>query len=84
MENVENLVKVKAKYRHFKGKDYIVEYIASDCDTLEAVVVYRQLYGDTNKVWVRKLTEFIKEIPPREDNLTGQKHRFELIEENNT
>lgn len=40
------------RYRHFKGKEYEVLYIASHSETLEPMVVYRALYGEGG-VWVR-------------------------------
>ena len=40
------------RYRHFKGNEYEVLYIAKHSETLEDMVVYRALYGD-NGVWVR-------------------------------
>ena len=40
------------KYRHFKGKEYEVLYIAKHSETSEPMVVYRALYGD-EEVWVR-------------------------------
>lgn len=78
-EKEEIIVKINREYMHFKGKKYIVEKIAYDCDTNEELVVYRQLYGDSSKTWVRKLSSFIEEIPERPDNITGQKYRFEEI-----
>lgn len=72
-------IKIKGTYMHFKGNKYLVETIAKDCETLEDVVVYRQLYGDQTRLWVRKLQNFLEEIPERKDNVTGQKHRFELV-----
>ena len=44
-------------YKHFKGDEYLLEGIATDCEDLESVVIYRSLYGD-GKVWVRKLSDF--------------------------
>lgn len=40
------------RYRHFKGNDYEVLYLARHSETLEDLVVYRALYGERG-VWVR-------------------------------
>ena len=40
------------KYRHFKGKEYEVLYVAKHSETLEPMVVYKALYGDGG-IWVR-------------------------------
>lgn len=40
------------KYRHFKGGEYEVLYLAKDSETLEEMVVYRALYGEGG-IWVR-------------------------------
>lgn len=40
------------RYRHFKGNEYEVLYIASHSETLEPMVVYRALYGERG-IWVR-------------------------------
>ena len=40
------------RYRHFKGKEYRVLYTATHSETLEPMVVYRQLYGQGG-LWVR-------------------------------
>lgn len=40
------------EYRHFKGRHYRVEGIATHSETGEAMVVYRQLYG-AGGLWVR-------------------------------
>lgn len=40
------------RYRHFKGKEYEVFYIATHSETREEMVVYRALYGERG-VWVR-------------------------------
>ena len=40
------------KYRHFKGNEYQVLYLAKHSETQEKMVVYKALYGDGG-VWVR-------------------------------
>lgn len=49
---MENLNISPGRYRHFKGNEYEVLYIASHSETLEPMVVYRALYGQRG-VWVR-------------------------------
>ena len=34
------------KYRHFKGREYELLYVATHSETLEPMVVYRALYGE--------------------------------------
>lgn len=75
-----NEVKIGRVYRHFKGNYYFVENIAYDSETKERLVVYKSLYprDDGRSIWVRPEKMFLEEIPERQDNITGQKHRFEL------
>ena len=40
------------RYRHFKGNEYEVLYLAKHSETQELMVVYRALYGERG-VWVR-------------------------------
>jgi hypothetical protein len=40
------------RYRHFKGNEYEVLYLAMHSETLEPMVVYRALYGE-HGIWVR-------------------------------
>lgn len=76
-------VKIGKIYRHFKGNYYFVESVAYDSETTERMVVYKPLYEreDGRQIWVRPEKMFLSEIPERPDNITGQKHRFELAEE---
>ena len=45
------------RYRHYKGKDYLVLGVARHSETEEELVVYRQDYGD-HSLWVRPLSIF--------------------------
>ena len=49
---MNNQIKIGGKYSHFKGNEYEVIGLAKHSETLEQMVVYRQLYGDGG-VWVR-------------------------------
>lgn len=49
------------KYRHFKGNEYLVLYIAKHSETLEEYVVYQALYGERG-VWVRPLDMFAERV----------------------
>lgn len=40
------------RYRHFKGKDYELLFIARHSETEEPMVIYRALYGERG-LWVR-------------------------------
>ena len=80
MEHVE----IGRVYRHFKGNYYFVENIAYDSETMERMVVYKPLYQreDGRGIWVRPEKMFLEEISKeRADNITGQKVRFELVED---
>ncbi len=49
------------RYRHFKGKEYEVLYIARHSETEEPMVVYRPLYGE-RAVWVRPAAMWNEEL----------------------
>ena len=73
------MICVGQKYRHFKGNVITILNIAKHSETLEELVIYEH---DGN-VWARPLSMFIdkEDISSRSDNVTKQKYRFELIEE---
>jgi hypothetical protein len=50
MQNADMIA--PGKYRHFKGNEYEVLFVAKHSETEEPMVVYRALYGDGG-VWVR-------------------------------
>jgi len=65
--------------RHFKGKKYEILYIAKDSETMEAVVVYRALYGEQG-VWVRPLEMFLSPVDREKYPDVEQQWRFEKVE----
>ena len=69
-------VRPGARYRHFKGKEYRVLYVARHSETLEEMVVYQQLYGEMG-VWVRPLQMFLETVE-RDGKI---QYRFEEIED---
>lgn len=68
-------IKIGKKYRHFKGKEYLVLYVAKHSETLEDMVVYQAFYGEKG-IWVRPLNMFLdtKEVDGKIVN------RFEAID----
>ncbi|MEG0854216.1 MAG: DUF1653 domain-containing protein [Angelakisella sp.] len=48
------MVPKPGRYRHFKGNEYQLLYVAKHSESLEEMVVYRALYGEGG-VWVRPL-----------------------------
>lgn len=79
-------VKIGKVYRHFKGNYYFVEDIAYDSETQERMVVYKPLCDreDGRSLWIRPEKMFLEQIPERPDNITGQKSRFELVNDFDT
>ena len=74
-------VKIGGLYRHFKGHKIKVEMIAKNSENLENMVIYKHL--GSGEFWARPEKMFLEDddISQRVDNVTGQKTRFELIEE---
>jgi len=71
---VNNIIK-PGKYRHYKGKEYMVIGTAKHSETLEDMVVYRALYAE-EQIWVRPLEMFVEEV-----EVNGEKvPRFSSIE----
>ncbi len=62
------------RYRHYKGNEYLVLFVATHSESLEPMVVYRALYGDGG-VWVRPASMWNEEIT--KDGKTVK--RFEYI-----
>ena len=51
----------KGKYQHYKGQLYELVDVARHSETLEDMVVYRQLYGEFG-LWVRPAAMFFEQI----------------------
>ncbi len=64
------------KYRHFKGNEYRVLYVAKHSETLEDMVIYQALYGEMG-IWVRPAAMWDEMV--QRDGLTFR--RFEYIGE---
>lgn len=64
------------KYKHFKGKEYELLYIAKHSETLEDMVVYRALEGDGG-IWVRPLNMWHEDV----DHEGEKKKRFRFVGE---
>ncbi len=69
--------------RHFKGNYYYIENICMNSEDKEFMVVYRTLYDRTDSnFWTRPAKMFFEEISvDRKDNITKQKHRFEVVDD---
>ncbi|MBA3312408.1 MAG: DUF1653 domain-containing protein [Planctomycetota bacterium] len=52
---------IPGRYRHYKGKDYVVLGVARHSETEEEMVVYRQDYGDRG-LWVRPKAMFLETV----------------------
>ncbi|MEL7564871.1 MAG: DUF1653 domain-containing protein [Dehalobacterium sp.] len=61
MESRSTNIKIGKKYRHFKGKEYLVLHIAKHSETMEEMVVYQALYGEMG-IWVRPLEMFLEQV----------------------
>ena len=49
------------RYRHFKGNEYELLYVARHSETMEEMVVYRALYGEGG-IWVRPASMWNEEV----------------------
>lgn len=67
------------RYRHFKGKEYLVIYIAAHSETLEPMVVYQAMYGNRG-IWVRPAVMWNEEVEYKGKIVK----RFEYLENANT
>lgn len=71
-------INVHGIYRHFKGDYYIVEGIGIHSETKEKYVIYRGLYGDTEKVYLRPYDMFLSKVDREKYPNVKQEYRFQL------
>ncbi|MDE7390203.1 MAG: DUF1653 domain-containing protein [Lachnospiraceae bacterium] len=78
-QEVEKETDIKlGRYRHFKGNEYAVIAFATDSETLEKTVIYKQLYNNGD-YWVRPAKMFCDVV-----EVDGRKvPRFEYIDSEN-
>ncbi len=74
---MQESVKIKGIYKHFKGDYYLVEDIATHSETNEKYVIYRRLYGEGD-LYIRPYEMFLEEVDKQKYPKVEQKYRFEL------
>ena len=58
---MKNSTIIPGIYRHYKGNEYEVLFIARNSETLQDMVVYKALYGDGD-IWVRPANMWNEEV----------------------
>lgn len=89
--SVETLEKLKEnmvgrRYRHFKGRIYIVNDIAVHAESDEIMVIYK-CFADPFVTWCRPLSMFMSDVDREKYQNVKQKRRFEPLsrtQEDNT
>ncbi len=67
-------ITVGSIYEHYKGLRYKILGIARHSETLEELIVYQALYGESD-IWVRPLAMFLENVV-----INGQSQpRFKLV-----
>ncbi len=57
----ERTIRIGSRYRHYKGKEYLVINVARHSETLEEMVVYQKQYDDFG-IWVRPADMFLDRV----------------------
>ena len=61
------------RYRHFKGNEYRLLFVATHSDTREPMVVYQALYGEKG-LWVRPAAMWTERV--ERDGYSGPRFRY--------
>lgn len=64
--------------RHFKGDYYMIDDVATHCDTNEQYIVYRALYDDC-RLYIRPVSEFVSLVDKEKYPESKLDHRFTLV-----
>ena len=67
-------------YRHFKGNRYEILTIAKHTETMEEMVIYKELEGE--QVYARPLEMFISKVDRNKYPDISQEYRFQLQKQN--
>ena len=70
-------VVINGIYKHFKGNVYQVLCIAKDSETLDELVIYKDINSD--KIWARKKDMFLSKVDRKKYPEVKQEYRFEYI-----
>ena len=70
-------VVINGIYKHFKGNVYQVICIAKDSETLDELVIYKDVNSD--KIWARKKDMFLSKVDKNKYPNINQEYRFEYI-----
>ena len=76
---MERELKLKMVYRHFNGMLYYVTDVAINSETMEKMVVYKQLYPPY-ETYVRPLEMFLSPVDKVKYPSVKQEFRFEIVE----
>ena len=67
------------RYRHFKGNEYELLYVARHSETLEPMVVYLALYGERG-VWVRPAAMWSEPVDRVSSGSVGSRKRSDGLQ----
>lgn len=73
----------KGRYRHYKGKEYVVIGEVAHSETKERMVLYIPLYGEF-RMFVRPKDMFLETVDMPEYNHKGPRFRFIVNDEHKT